>query len=685
MSEKQKKSEQIRWHREGHREKISAKIARKVGIPTCIIFLLVAVILGVLVKLQLDAANGTELTLESESTANELNTFFQHHLKTVKNLAVNPQAINAVSDADAAHKITETKDFPTVYEYMVNMQQEDSENVLAVWVSSVAGNVLTQSDGFTSGSDFEVTGREWYQTTQTKKAMLTKPYIDASTGQMIVSAAAPILDASGKAVGVAGLDLALTHVSDVLEKCKIGETGYMVMMADDGTIIYHPDSSLIDSFLMETVHSANLEKLIQTGSEGFTEYKYNGDKRYGYLTGIGDTGYMVLSSLSVKEFSESVVRMIVLMVVIFALGTIVIFLAIRQSASAITKPIEELDAAAKELADGNLDVHLEVTTNDEIGELGRSIQQTVARLKVYIAYIDEISAVLADMADGRLSIVLKQEYAGDFKKVKDALLNISASMMEVLTGITESSGQVSTGAEDLAKASQMLAEGASEQAASVEELVAASDRIVSQLQVSKADAQSCAQEARKTSKLADEGKMQMMDMLDAMTKISETSKQVVGIIHTIEEIAEQTNLLSLNASIEAARAGEAGRGFAVVASEIGALANQSSDAAANTRNLIGVSMSEIERGAALADQVTEALSVVVENVGQVSEMVTHTADLAVEQEENMEQMQAGINSIAQAVQDTSATAEESSATSEELAAQAIVLTELIAKFDLGER
>lgn len=106
----------------------------------------------------------------------------------------------------------------------------------------------------------------------------------------------------------------------------------------------------------------------------------------------------------------------------------------------------------------------------------------------------------------------------------------------------------------------------------------------------------------------------MQEMMEAVQKIHETSKQVVGIIATIEEIADQTNLLSLNASIEAARAGEAGKGFAVVADEIGKLAQESSKAANMTRELIGVSMEEINKGNQIADHVMDSLKTAVDGI-----------------------------------------------------------------------
>ena len=174
----------------------------------------------------------------------------------------------------------------------------------------------------------------------------------------------------------------------------------------------------------------------------------------------------------------------------------------------------------------------------------------------------------------------------------------------------------------------------------------------------------------------------MQEMMEAVQKIHETSEQVVGIIATIEQIADQTNLLSLNASIEAARAGEAGKGFAVVADEIGKLAQESSKAANMTRNLISVSMEEIDKGNQIADHVMDSLKTAVEAVDKVNTMIQKTAENAADQAQSMEQIRVGIEEISQGVQDNSAIAEESSATSEELASQATLLNELVQHFEL---
>ena len=118
-------------------ERISKKIAKQIGTPTCIIFLIVAIVMAVLVKVQLDSSNKKELTLESQSASNEINAFFKQYMKSVCHLAVNPQVINTVSSANSNNKITETKDFSSVLQYMINMQKEDSDNIMAVWIASI--------------------------------------------------------------------------------------------------------------------------------------------------------------------------------------------------------------------------------------------------------------------------------------------------------------------------------------------------------------------------------------------------------------------------------------------------------------------------------------------------------------------------------------------------------------------
>ena len=172
------------------------------------------------------------------------------------------------------------------------------------------------------------------------------------------------------------------------------------------------------------------------------------------------------------------------------------------------------------------------------------------------------------------------------------------------------------------------------------------------------------------------------DVTEAMTKLQDKTKEVEEIAGMILNISSQTNLLALNASIEAARAGEAGKGFAVVAGEIGGLADESADAVNTTRNLINVSLDEIEKGNTIVNDVIASLDNAVERVRIANGMIQETAQVADVQMKSIDQIRDGIRDMSQVVSDNSAMAEETSATSEELAAQSVTLNELVQKFEL---
>ncbi len=278
---------------------------------------------------------------------------------------------------------------------------------------------------------------------------------------------------------------------------------------------------------------------------------------------------------------------------------------------------------------------------------------------------------------------MKNDYVGEFMKIKTALLNISGSMNQIMAGINESSEHVSVGASELASASQVLAEGAEEQAASIEQLAATTNTVAEQVENSRREAEASAKATAEAALIIEQNQEKMKQMMDAMNNIHETSQQVVGIIQTIEDIASQTNLLSLNASIEAARAGEAGKGFAVVADEIGKLALESSQAANNTKELIEISMKEIQKGNTIAIGTMDSLKESVHVVDHVNEMIQETSENAAIQAENMNQLRIGIEEMAHGIQDNSAASQETSATSEELASQAELLNKMVQKFDLS--
>ncbi len=668
--------------KERKKKKISAEMTGRILRMTTIILVIVCVVMLALIDYVDIKAQRQNLTQQSTAASYQLETFFQKYISTTEELALNTDIMDLMTQTGAGDDITAQDLYQRVFDKMKKSADADKDKIQAVWIGDIDANVLTQSDGFTSDSSFQITEREWYKAVEQKESVLTSPYKDASTGNMVISIASPVYDEAGSSIiGVAGVDISLESLDKMLATYKIGNSGFVVLLTKDGTVVYHPN----EDFIMKNLNDMNVSEDIMKGIESeksvFFNYKDSSGRKYGYLAEVGKTGYFVMSCMTMFEYISMMLISLILTLLIMASGIITVIVVTRKIARNITKPIEELNSIAQELAVGNLHVDIHVQSENEIGELAHSIGLTVDRLKTYIDYIDEISGVLDRLADGKLHVELKYDYAGEFAKVKDALLHISESMQDIMENIIKSSDQVSSGADDLSKAAQNIAEGASTQAASVQELVATAISVSEQVNENTEDAKTSAAETVKVTEMMRSSSELMKQMMGAMDKITETSNEVVGIIKTIEDIAGETNLLALNASIEAARAGEAGRGFAVVASEIGSLADESSKAANNTRDLIGVSIEEIERGTSLANEVVESLQTVLQAVENVNELIGKSAENNVTQGQSVEQIRIGIEEISQSVQDNSAAAEETSATSEELAAQANILAELVQHFE----
>ena len=661
---------------------IVSQIQNKIGVSVTIVLAVIAVVAICLVRNMVVQSNDNELKLESESAALQVEKFFGPFERMVEQQAVNTEIKSIINTTMPGQNITANIKYSSVLNNLLETQRLDSENIMATWIADIDANVATMSDRYTTDASFDITTRPWFACTKTGKTLLTEPYIDEATGQQVLSVVTPVKNAMGGSVGISGMDVSLEAIMAFMQNYKLGDAGYVMLVAQSGAFIYHPRAELIGTKIQDMNITSNVITTIENQAKDLIKYKVDGETKFGYTTPIGETGFMAISCIPGNQYYSSLISIIVALALVFVLGFVFIVLSIRKTAVKIVKPLGELNETALQLAEGDLDVSINVTSEDEVGELGQSIEKTVNRLKEYIDYIDEISEVLADMANGKLAINLKYAYVGEFRKVKEALIHISDSMNSVMTNIAETANQVSVGSDDLARAAQGLAEGSETQAAAVEELLATATTVADQVEENRNDSEKSAHHTQEVTAMMEESQQQMDLMREAMNKIYTSSQQVVGIIKTIEDIAEQTNLLSLNASIEAARAGEAGRGFAVVAGEIGNLANESARAVNTTRDLISVSISEIEKGNALAKEVVESLSQAVAKVEEVNEMIQKSAESAEVQMQSVAQIRDGVEEMSQTIQDNSAMAEETSATSEELAAQAVTLNELVQMFEL---
>lgn len=375
-------------------------------------------------------------------------------------------------------------------------------------------------------------------------------------------------------------------------------------------------------------------------------------------------------------------NIVTIILIVLAVITFLITMAMAQYIiKSITGPIYELEAVAKDMAAGSLNLSISYDGKDEMGSLADSMNTLTKNVKVIIA---DMGRILAALANGEFTITSQclDLYVQDYVPILSAMRLIRDNLNRTFQQISEASQQVAMGSSQLADSAQGLAQGATEQAGAVEELTATIESVATMAETNTSNAKTAFDHVKRSVEKAEVGKKEMDELIHAMERISTTSKEIENIIVAIEDIASQTNLLSLNASIEAARAGEAGRGFAVVADQIGKLASDSAQSAVNTKALISKTLEEINNGNTITMKTSEAFEEVIGDMKEFADVADTSSQNSAAQYEILREIQTGIEQISSVVQNNSATAEETSATSEELSAQADNLELQLSKFHL---
>lgn len=671
-----------------HHHKVQFGVLQKLllGIlcPLVIILLIVGVMMNAQISTTMTDMENSYLNAETARSSAQVEKFFQEFFGVVETEAVSPSVLETLKNWDA-QTFAGSPQAASLKQELQKIQQAQSEDILNVGVASTATKQLLQSNGeLLSLPGYDVTTRTWYvHAVEQQKTVISEPYLDVNVNDYVVTVATPVIE-NGQVLGVVIADISIVNLRNVLSQIQIGSTGYITVFDADHNILYAPEEDLLLKGVADLAYSDNLKQVLMNNQTVENiEFTNEGISYYGTTSYLDALGYVVVGMMPADEYLSPIAQTRYTTIGFFVACILILCVIVVLIASAITKSLKRLASVARELANGHLDVDVNVNGSDEVGMLARNIHDIVERLKTYILYIDEITEVMSGIGQGNLVFTLQHEYVGEFAKVKDALLHIQSNVSDTMRSIGEAADQVDSGANQVSQGAQSQAQGATEQASSVEELSAQIQDLSKSADENRETAITATNNLNEMGHQIQTSNQEMSNLMQAIDNISQKSNEIIKIIKTIEDIAFQTNILALNAAVEAARAGSAGKGFAVVADEVRNLAAKSAEAAKNTTILIQGSVDAVQEGHDIAVMTAQALENATTQTATTVSMITEITQSYQELTNQLDQLSIGVDQIASVVQTNSATAEESAAASQELSSQAHLLKDLIARFRLS--
>ena len=351
---------------------------------------------------------------------------------------------------------------------------------------------------------------------------------------------------------------------------------------------------------------------------------------------------------------------------------------IHFSQSELLAPIIKVSDQMELLAGGNLHAELDLKEDDsEVGNMVAAIRFMKDNMAMII---DEISYILEQMGHGNYIVEVKQNYVGEYVKIKDSFNRIMKDMRKTVSTIQEVAKEIASGSAQLAYAADDLATACTGQATEVSDLMNLLTQLGDSIEYNEKEAEEAVKIANLASSTLVVGAQKMQELGNAMQEINQCSEQIISVISAISDIGDEIDLLSLNASIESARAGEAGRGFAVVAEQVKKLAEASQNAVGQTSELIERTVQSVEVGTRIAHEAAANMEDVQMGAEETTGRINGIVDKLKIEVESIAQINESIGVVAGIVDNNSATSEETAAVSEQQKAQVESMVDLMNRF-----
>ncbi|ONI39622.1 hypothetical protein AN639_02395 [Candidatus Epulonipiscium fishelsonii] len=529
--------------------------------------------------------------------------------------------------------------------------------------------------------------KEFYSVTkQTLKPHISDPMLD-DNGNMVYYVSYPIIY-KDEFKGVIVINVLSTSFDEIIFEKSTYETSFSSVFNQDWDIIYdymYPE--LINVNMSEMISSREMQELTQLGeqkdpfhmkSEVIGGEKY---ERYLYPIKALDKTWWAHISIESQEFYSEIWVLIGIISAVSIISLLILILVTKNILAKALKPLDQVVSAASQMSQGDLDIHLNISRQDEIGMLGQEFDDMSNSLKEIIL---DIKQVLGNMAQGDFTSTINAQYKGAFFPIKTSLIQIGEKLSHTLASITRATETVSSGAENIAKGAVELANGTIEQSTIVQEFHSITNEIEESIIKTTLQAEETSKISIEAKQQATQGNIEMEKMLLSMNAINQSSQTISVVLKTVEDIASQTNLLALNASIEATRAGENGKGFAVVAEEVRKLAFRSSETVKEIDKIINMSMEDISRGQDVASNVALSLQQIVNTIERTTTISEELLKTSTSQKHTLDNLIAGTEHISILIQTNSSTSQEAAAISEELAKEAKNLSELMQYFKINK-
>ncbi|MEX0051196.1 methyl-accepting chemotaxis protein [Clostridium butyricum] len=601
-----------------------------------------------------------------------INEWIDGKLLEVRSTANTPTAklissnIEAVDEFNKNRILNLEKDYPGEY-----------DNAAVISFNNDGISRAQYANGKTVNGD--VSEKQWYKDLMTGRSYnISNPVISKGSGKTLIVIGAAVKDDSDNIIGDMISAVNISRIQEKINEFKFGENGYSILISDDGTIITHPDESLImKSKITELDDSdmVNLGKEMLKSDSGDFKFGVGDNKSIAFYKKIPLTNWSVASVISERElFAEgrslvTTLAMVSVIIIIIIAG-IIIFMANKFS-----KPLRKLCDFSSEIAQGNLTCELNINRNDEIGQVADTLKNTSYELRNMVIDISTSANEVNKLADD-VNEAIKQSLLGSEE-------------------ITKSMEQISRGAinqaENADKASEITGELVDEIKSVVDKCNYMNEIVNDSIKMSTIGTervQNAVENIKSIEKINNESIEQTLNLL-------EKSNEIGQIVNVISEIAEQTNLLALNASIEAARAGEQGKGFAVVASQVGELAKQSNEAAKKIENIIrGIQQQvqvidkqmkfgaeEVANGVETTKSVSENFTEIEKTFKEIESVVLEVFNASNIMEEKAYTTSNSIKEVAGVTEENSSATEEVTAANEEQSASMQQIAETTSKLD----